>query len=300
MSIRVPLRGIYIEGINGSGERVVGSFRDCTPSSTEDCRVDIADAASLEKVFTSPGSIPIGTYTKLTVQTCKDEAVYTAQVKGSVELGGVDYYTSSTQSSPLSQDIAALSYVTLTYHGCQRDYALPRDLSVTKDALIDLSLFFPVKNVAWAGLNGGAISEGCLASTTNQESVCMGYPDAIPYVGKTAPKLEAYAISEPPNAVETASGLILLIFDSNDDLLGGTTRRYYSEDSISSHTNFVTPLWIYDRNSDGSYHLENFGSTATTSYAIFPSFLRGASHTSKYISNNWGGQEFDYEATLLD
>ncbi len=290
ISIRVPLRGVFISNDNNMN---TSGFRDCTPSANDDCMIDVVDPKKLQEAFNVTSSIKPGTYKYLTVQTCKMEGTYQAKVKGIVTLNNVTYYTSSGDD-PLSTNESDLDYVTLTYSGCQRNYDLPQEVTVSNGGTLDVSLFIPVKNIAWADLGPNPIPSGCKHNQANTMSVCMAYPDVTPYVGDITPRLESYSIYNPMNAPDTASGNILLMFDYNDQIIGGTTRRLYLPTSLNDF-NFDTPLRIMNKNEDGSYHIENFGGSGSTSGSIFYNFIR-ANHTGQFYDSF--GTAFDYGASI--
>lgn len=274
-SILIPIRGIEVKGSSGGAH---GTVYDCKANTESGCLVDIADSSALEAlVSSSKAEVQEGSYDTIRIYTCKDEGSYNAKLKGTVTIGSSTYLTGAG-SNPLGGS-GSPDYVIVPFSGCATDFYLPKTLEIKKGASDTVSLFVTLTDIAWATNNGGTtIPSGCKSDGTN--GVCMAYPNLVPYIGTTTPSLEAYHLRNSSTAAGTEGGQMLLFFDLSDNLLGGTTRRLYSANSVSIG-NFDTPLRIFEKNSDGTYHLENYGSSATTSYFSWPSFSR-SSHGGTY------------------
>ncbi len=244
----------------------------------DDCLVDIADPAALTAIAGAT-SVTVGTYDTLKVGNCKSEGGYSAKVKGSVVLGGTTYYTTSNAAAVLSTQIGDLDYATVAFSGCSSDYPIPGGIEVTEETPVDFNIFVSLTNIAWANLTGPTIPSGCVGDGSG--AVCLSYPDVVPSVGLTSPSLEVYHISEGGAALNTAGGQILAIFDAANNFLGGFTRRLFTETSTGTFGTYDTPLRVFSSNTDGSINLENFGSSATTSYNVFTNFQR-ATHSGTY------------------
>ena len=108
----------------------------------------------------------------------------------------------------------------------------------------------------------------------------------VPYVGSVSPTLETYHItrSQADTSAAQADGQILLILDPSSNILGGFSRRLYSATSSGGGTGYDTPLRTFSLNSGGTtYNIENYGSSATTSYLKFPTFSR-SNHDSTFTN----------------
>ena len=149
---------------------------------------------------------------------------------------------------------------------------MPEPLVVADGDDLNISLFISTVNIAWAQDSAISIPSGCKTNAGGTMEVCLAYPDVVPYVGVTTPVLEAYHVTRDGTG---DGGQVLLIFDVSDNLLGGFTRPLYVGTN-STDNGYDTPLRIFVDNGDGTYHLENYGSTATTSYLNFPAFGRTA------------------------
>lgn len=288
-SVLMPIRFISISTADGTG----GSVYSCAADSESGCMVDIADQAALDAlVASSTISIADGTYTQVSIGTCKSETGYSAKIKGSVTLGAgqTPYVTSPTEALSTA---GTADYISASFSGCKATFQLPTPLVITKSSDLTVSLFVSLKNIAWGSLNGAAIPSGC--TTVSGKSVCMAYPHVVPYVGVTTPTLEIYHLRKTSEIANSESGQVLLFFDPSDNMLGGTTRRLYSETSISLGSYFDTPLHAFSKNADSTYHLENSGDSATNSELTFPSFSRAATHTGTWTDH--AGVTANYTAT---
>jgi len=284
-SILVPVRAV---GFENSATGADTPIYTCPGGSESACRVDFTDQAALAGLFAGPSAITPGTYDRLYVSTCTTEGSYSALVRGRVTLGGTTYYTADTSAGgdPLTTSAAAEGYTSVRFDGCRRRYNLPAPVTIAAGDTIDLSLFVTNVNIAWARLGSPTIPSGCRTNAAHTQSVCMAYPDAVPYLGTASPVLERYYIVEDMTHPSHVGGMILLVTDpASDAVLAGFTRRYFSADSVPPNGTFDTPLKSIVPASDGSYALESYGSTATatdTGYLRFGAFRR-RSHSGTYL-----------------
>jgi hypothetical protein len=298
-SVKTPIRGIYL--IDSSTQHQARLY-ECAGNSEAQCLVDVADNTALAALFDSQSaSIDAGSYDSIQISTCKDEGEYNIRVKGSVTLGGTLYYTALTtiasgtdgtlsSTDPLSTSSNDLDYATVRHAGCAKTYTLPEKVTVKDGDSIKVNLFMAMQNVAFARLTSNAVPGGCVQNNAGNESVCVSYPEVVPYVGTVSPVLETYHVtrSQADTTAANADGQILLIVDTLDNILGGFSRRLYSQTSSGGGSGYDTPLRTISKNSGGtSYNVENYGSSATTSYLQFPNFLRSTHNgTFTNVSNS--------------
>ena len=264
------------DGGSGSGTlySCSESSSDCTSATPSTCCIDVADNTALAALAAKATSVGTGTYDRIAVSTCLSEGSYSGRVKGSVSIGGTTYYTASG-SAPLTATQSGQDYTVVPFTGCTQRYALPTKKTIAQGDKVTMSLFLTVKNIAFAKTNGTfPLNGGC--KTDNTRSVCMAYPDLVPVLDTGDPTLEAYHICEGAScSVTAAGGQVLLLFNSASVLLGGFTRRLYSATSTSMAFYYDTAFKTPTKNSDGSYTLENYGSSYDgTGYLKFSSFSR--------------------------
>jgi|GEM_PF-1754382 len=242
------------------------------------CMVDLADDAALGALFAGEHEIEAATYDTIRVSTCV-ESGYEVKIKGTVLLGGVTYRTTAGADPLALGDAFAgddADYVTVQHSGCSFSYSLPTPVRIAAGDAVTVSALFSLKDVAWGALGANGIFGGC-AGTFGGHAVCTSYPTILPYVGSVAPTLETYHVSVDPDDLDgaRASGQVLLLSDAAGLMIGGFTRRYLSELSPAHGLNFDTPLKAIGTNADGTYMIENYGSTADgPGYLRMPHFER--------------------------
>lgn len=271
----------------------------CTFGTEAGCLVDITDESALGALFTQQPETELtdGTYDRLYVSTCNTEGLYHAQLTGSVSIDGTTYYTQSG-TDPLTTTEASLSPVTVEFHGCRRTYLLATPVTVTDgspDSPVSVNLYIALNSIAWARLGPTMVPGSCTQDPAGTHSVCMAYPDVVPYVGTPgAVSLERYVIIENPGDPYTYGGLVLLVVDEADNVIAGVTRRVFTPRSQPPTVPFDTPMKTITPDGGGNYELESYGSTATgTGYARFTAFRR-EDHSGTYLVA--GGSSVPYYA----
>jgi len=294
-SILIPIRGIYVSTEGDATTEIVYSC-------DTDCLIDITDDAALERLTTNT-EIAVGTYTKVSIGTCKEEGSYTSNIRGSVVLSGTTYYTSSGAEPLTTADNN--EYVTLEHSGCSNDFMLPQPLVISDGGETDkegealgstanLSLFLALPNIAWGRLSGTAtIPGGCKAGATT--SVCLAYPDVVPFVGEVAPTLEIYHIADGAGAEPTAAGQLQCLFTPAGEFIGGFARRLFSETSTSIQAGFDTAFSTHEIKENGNLVIADYGSSADSVQVRFPNFAR-SDHTGTYTYYNPGESTQTYSA----
>lgn len=290
-SIKIPIRAINLMRDDGDD----GVVYSCEGETDSECLVDIADTSALEALTEEAlSSIPVGTYNKIQVATCEqDGGSYDAYVKGSTTISSTTYYTSSG-SDPLTTSSGSLDYAKVSFSGCSAEYTLPSELTLNTGDSIQISLFIALENIAWGELSTSTIPSGCINGTSN--SVCLSYPHVVPYVGSTTPSLETYYVDDTADG-GTAGGQILLIIDSEDNILGGFARRLFDSTSGATFGTYDTPLKTTIDNGNGTYTVEATGDSATgPGYIKFSAFER-ATHSGSYTTPINSGGPHTYTAT---
>ncbi len=292
------IKPIFEVGLANSTSSTRSALYTCSGTTPGECEVEITNQAALNALFAGASVAP-GTYDQMYVRHCTTGTGYTARLRGSVSIGAVPttYYTTSG-ADPLSTSSASLDYVTVPYQGCETTYHLASPLTVSAGDTVNLSLFFSHLNIAWARLGAETIPSGCTQNAGMTQSVCMAYPDIVPYVGSNTPTLERYYVIEDSvvnPTFESVGAMVLLVTDSvTGNVLAGFTRRLFSDSSVPPSANYDTPLKQITDNHDGTWRLENYGSTATgTGYIVFPAFRR-SSHASSYLTES--GTSIAYHA----
>ncbi len=294
-SILTPIMRITL--VNSSS-RNNSEIYECSAGTESGCLVDVADNAALAALV-STITVDEGEYDQIQVGTCNDSG-YSSQVKGTVVLGGTTYYTAlnsnATPHDVLSTTAGNLDYVTVDFTGCAATYNLPSTLTVTADSSVNISLLLSTTNIAWARLGTATVPSGCAESADNARSACIAYPDVAPVLGTASPTLEAYHVCEGAACAEnTASGQILLLFDTVDNFLGGFTRRLLSQTSATPSVNYDTAFRVFSKIDSTHVSFANYGSSSTTSYVTFNNFTR-ADHQGTMINNQGGDASITYEA----
>jgi hypothetical protein len=283
---------------------------------TRDCRVDMADEAALTQLFSEPAYIPPGTYDSIVVMTCESNSAFEAQVKGSVVLEDVTYYTTAVTPF-LSTNPADQGYTPINYGGCGNTVQLSPPLVVAEGDSLTVSAFFTLQNLSWVLGNFSPGLGGCAAATAGEKSVCSGLPVLVGYIGAAAPTLDAFYITEDPSDLvgAQAAGQVLLL-SSGGEPFSGFLRRVYSHDSTTPSVSYDVPLREITKNADvtldGGAPLDasalDAGTAATydvyaigdpfqdlTRYRVrFPRFEL-QNHTGTFFTAN-GASQVDYRA----
>jgi hypothetical protein len=207
-----------------------------------DCLVDMADETALANLFREPANIPPGTYDSIVVGTCESNSAFVAKLKGSVDIGGTTYYTTSGVPV-ISPDPADLDYTSIHYSGCGNTVRLPAPLTVGVGDTITVSAFFTLQNLSWVLGNFSPGLGGCADAPGGGFNVCSGLPVLVGYIGAAAPVLSTYYVTEDPEDVQAskAAGQVLLL-SSGGEPFSGFLRRVYSATSVDPSVSYDVPL----------------------------------------------------------
>jgi len=268
-SFKVPVFRISVSATNGQSV----SLYSCDAQTNDGCLVELTGGALQDLITTHPVSVPQGTYDHVTIETCASSS-YTGYVTGTVSLNGTTYYTD--QSGTLSTTGPATP-LPLQYSGCGRYYTLPTPVAVidTAGATIPFTMYFDIRDVAWAAVGGSDVSGawlpgGCSGQRPTdaapQAFICTGYPDVAGLPGAVPPTLERYRIN--------GGATLGLFFTAGTDLpVGGFTRRYFTEgDPTTAGFSADTPVDTLAKNGDGTLHIATFGGGSSGSSLSAPYF----------------------------
>jgi hypothetical protein len=244
-----------------------------------DCLVDMADNAALAALFTDSIDIKPGTYDSIALDTCRAGASgYSSYVKGSIDLSGHTWYTTTANDAILTRSHADNSHVRIDFQGCGLIIKLPHAVTLAANDDVKISAFFSLRNIAWATLTSNGPPGGCTFDTQGH-NVCTAYPTPIAYLGDDSPTVDTYFITEDQSDLDAtqASGQMLILRDTTGLAFGGFSRRLYSAHSVVPSVNYDTAIKTLMLNSDGmTYLIENWGGgsngVAVPYYVHFPAF----------------------------
>ena len=245
------------------------------------CLIDMADNSALEHLFGEAIAINPGTYDRIRVYTCgPGQSSYSTFVKGRVNFGGVDYYTSSHSSAVLTTMPGVYRHTRVEYAGCASDVPLPKPVTIAADDSIEISAFFSLRDIAWATITGNGPPGGCTFNHDHNQSVCTALPIPIAYLGAETPALERYFVTEDPSDLDAqkAGGQMLILRSGDGTAFGGWARRLYRTASHNPSVGYDTPIKSIKKLTDSAaYFIETWGggspSGAPLDYYIrFPAF----------------------------
>jgi len=275
-SILVPIRAVVLEYESEDGETTSDeNIYECDDDEYAEsgCLVELKDKTATNYVGTvingeNSVTVDTGTYNRIDVQYCNEpENSYTAKLKGSVTLGGTTYYTSSTEV--LTTDEASMDYVEVEFSGRRSYNIIPssdgsNEITISEGDELTFSMLVENTNIAWAKLGEKTIVSGCTENEAQDKSVCLSYPHPVPYLGTVSdPDLKIWHIDETLESGDTGGQVLLVFTEEGGDLIGGFTRRYFSETSEEPSGNYDTQFkTTFDCNTT-TCDLENYGTSAT-------------------------------------
>jgi len=262
----MPIRSILLATARvGTGFDNGASLYDCTPgqapgasasdagaaadaSAPVDCLVDMADPAALAALFSEAKDIAPGTYDSIVVMQCQDEGSFVAQVKGSVELDGQTYYTTS-DTNVISTTPGDLDYASITYGGCANTVKISPPVTVAAGASVTVNAFFTLQNLSWVLGNNSPGLGGCAVAPQGVNNVCSGLPVLVSFLGTAAPTLDSFYITEDTSDLlaAKAAGQVMLL-SAGGEPFAGFLRRVYSHDSVTPSVSYDVPLREITRN----------------------------------------------------
>lgn len=269
---------------------------ECTSG---DCLIPLSTNLSLEN-YKALKQIKAASYRYVTVTSCSgNETNFKSKLSGTVTIGDKRYYTHATeglleqQASESAQDVEVLFTQCRFYNELQTNFE-------TSDSIeLPLTLFLDLTNIAW-GRNGvQTIESGCFQGEKGSDdtvfSVCMGVPHMIPVASASSPIIQKYNIHKKTEAANTASGQLVFFLDDKNNILGGFSRRIFSENSIVLDIpQFDMAIKRVSMNANGSYTISTFGTTFDNTFLNFSQFTLN-DHDNKTYTNS-AGESFNYAA----
>lgn len=264
-SFLMPIRSILLAKARvGTGFDNGASLYDCIPgqapaaagdagaaadaSAPADCLVDMASPTALAALFNDTADIAPGTYDSIVVMQCQDEGSFVAQVKGSVELEGQTYYTTS-DANVISTVPGDLDYASITYGGCANTVKISPPVTVAAGDSITVNAFFTLQNLSWVLGNNSPGLGGCAVAPPGVNNVCSGLPVLVSFLGNAAPTLDSFYITEDTSDLlaAKAAGQVMLL-SAGGEPFAGFLRRVYSHDSVTPSVSYDVPLREITRN----------------------------------------------------
>lgn len=271
-SFLMPIRSILLAQARvGTGFDNPAPLYDCTPGQAPgtasdagvsgepadaaapvDCLVDMANPAALAALFSKTADIAPGTYDSIVVMQCQNEGSFVAQVKGSVELEGGTYYTTS-DTNVISATPGDLDYASITYGGCASTVKISPPVTVAGGESITVNAFFTLQNLSWVLDHNSPGLGGCAVAPAGGQNVCSGLPVLVSFLGTAAPTLDSYYITEDPTDLLAAkAGGQVMLLSSGGEPFSGFLRRVYSHDSVQPSGSYDVPLREISKNTEGA------------------------------------------------
>jgi hypothetical protein len=271
-----------------------------------DCYVDMADNSALAALFSHPADVPPGQYNAIVVANCEHQGSFVAKLKGTVNLGGTTYYTTSGRAGQpvLSTSRSDYDYLSITYAGCSGALRLAQPVDVHAGDAITVSAFFTLADLAWVLPDNTGLG-GCVDRPYHTQNVCSGLPALIAYVGASAPALRTFLITEDltDTSASKAGGEVLLL-SQGEVPFSGFLRRWYSPTAVVPSVSYDIPLRsvVSNGSSDSgapTFSLTSYGDPAedTTKFrARWPAFEM-ATHEGTMLTADGSGS-VSYRAVL--
>jgi hypothetical protein len=179
---------------------------------------------------------------------------FNVEVKGTMDVAGVTYYTTSTETGKLlTTDVTQYSYVSIPISTCGMSWQLPTAVAVDQTD-VAISLFVTVRDLAWGNPASTNDNPACISDSNGAGSfVCVDLAVPYPYIGTADPKVESYKIKD------TDTGYLAMVHVAIQDsqAVGAFTRTYYDGTAIGA-SNCKAGSWLksLEKNSDGSFKFE--------------------------------------------
>lgn len=294
-----------VERIDLSSEMAFGqpsgdimNLYSCTDG---DCLLSLSDNQWLQRLKQFR-QIKASAYRYLTVTSCSGNATnFQSKLKGVVNIDGHNYITHPIEGLRQRVGSEPEEYVSVTFTRCRFYHELQEDMVVKDSEEIILDLMVDLNMIAWGRLGIKIMESGCFQSdatlSSPSYSVCMGIPHMIPIVGGVSPTIDRYNIHKGGTLESTAGSQMVLFISPENSILGGFTRRLFSNSSQPNDVGeFDMSLKRVRMNANGTYEMETFGHLFDSFYLTFPEFNLG-DHQNVYQGKS--GLSYDYQATKL-
>jgi hypothetical protein len=296
VSFKFPIKQIDMFGTDVTG----GVVYECAGTTATECLVDMADKDAVAALIKEPVAVTYkeGTTPKISrfeVQLnpgCGDgNSSFNVEVKGTMDVAGVTYYTTSTETGKvLTTDASKYSYVYIPVSTCMMSWQLPTEVAVDQ-ADVAVSLFVTVRDVAWGNPASANNNPGCKSESSGAGSfVCLDLAVPYPYIGTADPKVESYKITD----TDTGNLAVVHVATYQSQAIGAFTRAYFDGTAMGA-SNCKAGSWLksLNKNSDGSFKFE-IAEGNNQSFVLFPEF-KMANHSGTCTNKSGTSQAYSAE-----
>ena len=288
ISVSVPIYSISLTALSGGDSSIIYSC-------SSDCHVDVLDSDALTGL-TQSLAVAINQYRYVHINACEDgDASFSAQFSGYVDIDSTSYYTHSTNVLAIRNASEIAESISVVFKQCDYYYEFQNDLDISDSINDYLTMYMDNSNLAWGMTTVRDFSDGCIEYFDGSTvTACMHFPQFALLNGSTAPTVEEYRLHITGNAASTVGASVFLMIDSSDAIIGGFTRRYYSETSIDPESlDFDSAIQRVSTNSDDTYSFLTFGDS-TDDYKLSFSAFERANHSATYTDST--GTSYNYTA----
>jgi hypothetical protein len=266
VSYTVPIKALTLseEASTAVGSQTGGGkpLYTCASDHEEDCRVDLLDAAAVKAAFGESASVAVGAYKAVgyafacgTVPTrvnADGQGIHVG-IKGTVEIGGTKYYTTSG-AAVLTAVEADYGVAVIPIGGCGgKVFNLDQDLVVAAGVTTKVNLFLSAEDLGWASLSGGAANPaGCAYAGTDTApttGICTNLPPIVPAVGDLEVAMETYHVA---SAACGAGSVSFVVNQGSNVALGAFLSRYYDGANAASAC-WDAGVDLFKKNADDTY-----------------------------------------------
>ena len=176
--------------------------------------------------------IKAGSYRYVTVSSCalSSDTSFTAKLKGTALINGVNYYTHTQEAFKLKAADEPAEFVSVTFDQCRFYYELQQDLVITDSDVTPLTMFYDLHQLGWGTQSVQNTDSGCYQGVAGSGglvfSACMGVPHLIPIPSKVTPTIDRYHIYKSGSDDTTAGGMMVFFLTHRIKLLVGLRAAY--------------------------------------------------------------------------
>lgn len=312
-SLKIPIVRIALGNYSG---RPTASIYSCEA----DCTVDLMgpELTNLLK-DKDVATTDSGTFDQIwvsAIESGNSADLWEGKIKASFVLEGVTYYTKSDDSLSTT---APAEEATFRYNGGRMDSFLPEPITLGGEngspVSMNIKLFFDPLYLSFA-LDSSKVSQGvtnaigsgpwCIGSNGGVK-LCVQRMQVTASTDAATPTRERYIVND--------SGLLSLLVDSADNILGGSFMPRFQEgllfkgfkggvvsDYAPDNRTWATgSLATVSSNTDGTYTVSNMAPEDATTAGEGGGFratqFKRASHSGTYVSSS--GTEYSYSAVKM-
>ena len=307
VSLKFPVKRIVASGSNMDSATVY----ECPGSTAAECYVDFADKEAVAALVSKPvtvtyeeGKSPVINQFDVVVDPACGQAngerlYFDVLVKGTFQINGTTYYTTSTDPSGqvITSNASYYSAAAVTSSTCTMRWNLATPAPANTSGTI-VSLFISIKDIVYGNSAVGDNQPFCKSGTGNGSSLCMfGYAVPYPYVGDGDPVIESFKITE--TTAGEYSGALGMVHTAklNGVPVGAFQRGYFDGTSgYSTHCSAGSWLDAIKDNGDGSYKMTIALGDGRDPYELFSAF-KFENHSG--TCGTMDGGSYTYTATKL-